>query len=54
MQNVSQCNVSENFETFIVTVYNPMSHEESLYVHLPILGNSYSVRDAAGKSDKIG
>ncbi|XP_049765840.1 lysosomal alpha-mannosidase-like [Schistocerca cancellata] len=53
LRNVSQCEPSENSKTFMVTVYNPLSHEVSYYVRLPVLGTAYSVRDASGNELKV-
>ncbi|XP_049803878.1 lysosomal alpha-mannosidase-like [Schistocerca nitens] len=53
LRNVSQCEPSEISDTFMVTVYNPLSHEVSYYVRLPVLGSAYSVRDASGNEQKV-
>ncbi|XP_067008681.2 lysosomal alpha-mannosidase [Anabrus simplex] len=48
MRNESQCGVSETSDTFVVTVYNPMSHTTSHHVRLPVLEPGYTVQDPAG------
>ena len=47
--NVSQCDVSENFENFIITVYNPLSRNVTMPVRIPVTGESYIVLDPKGK-----
>lgn len=47
--NISECSISEKSQSFIVTVYNPLSYTISHYVRLPVTGVSYSVRDPTGK-----
>lgn len=43
--NVSICNVSENANQFIVTVYNPLAHATYQYVRMPVSGAKYEVKD---------
>lgn len=47
--NVSQCEVSEHSEQFVLTLYNPLSRPVTEFVRLPIPGEtSYSVVDPSG------
>lgn len=43
--NISSCNISENSNQFMVTVYNPLSHATYEYVRFPVGGLKYEVRD---------
>lgn len=43
--NVSICDVSENSDQFVVTVYNPLAHATYQYVRVPVGGSKYEVRD---------
>ncbi|KAG8221969.1 hypothetical protein J437_LFUL007810, partial [Ladona fulva] len=43
LTNISQCDISEGAEPFIVTVYNPLSRVVHKYVRLPVSGAAYSV-----------
>lgn len=43
--NVSMCNISENSNQFMVTVYNPLAHATYQYVRMPVTGDKYEVRD---------
>ncbi|XP_015365920.1 PREDICTED: lysosomal alpha-mannosidase isoform X2 [Diuraphis noxia] len=48
--NISQCEVSENSEQFVLTLYNPLSRPVTEFVRLPIPGETaYSVVDPLGK-----
>ncbi|XP_049857125.1 lysosomal alpha-mannosidase-like isoform X1 [Schistocerca gregaria] len=47
--NVSECQVSEVNNSFVVFVYNPLSYPTSHYVRLPVTSTSYSVKDPNGK-----
>ncbi|XP_069699536.1 lysosomal alpha-mannosidase-like [Periplaneta americana] len=46
--NVSFCDVTESENRFVVTVYNPLSHEVSHFVRLPIEGGTYKVQGPDG------
>ncbi|XP_062548695.1 lysosomal alpha-mannosidase-like [Armigeres subalbatus] len=46
--NISQCEVSETKENFVVTLYNPLAQANYKYVRLPVTGNSYVVKDHQG------
>lgn len=46
--NISQCEISETKENFVVTLYNPLAHVNNQYVRLPVSGNCYAVRDHTG------
>ncbi|CRK86319.1 CLUMA_CG000160, isoform A [Clunio marinus] len=43
--NISVCEVTESSSEFMVTVYNPISHETYQNVKIPVHGDSYIVRD---------
>lgn len=43
--NVSSCDVSENSESFTVTVYNPLAHSVFDYIRVPVVGDRYLVQD---------
>lgn len=44
--NISQCEVSENSEKFMVTAYNPLGHSTDQFLRFPVNGDNYEVRDA--------
>lgn len=50
--NVSSCDVTETQNTFVITLYNPLSRRVSHYVRIPVQGDglSYVVRDVSGKT----
>lgn len=48
--NISECDVSEKSNFFVVTLYNPLSRPISRYVRLPVTGKSYTVTDPNGIS----
>lgn len=47
--NISQCNWTETQESFVVTVYNPLSKPVTKFVRLPVANSNYSVNDPKGK-----
>lgn len=49
MMNISQCEISETKENFVVTLYNPLAQANYQRVRLPVTGNSYVVRDHTGQ-----
>lgn len=49
LTNVSQCALTETTDTFVVTVYNPLSRLVNKYVRLPVFGRSYSIIDPDGR-----
>lgn len=49
LTNVSSCLQTESLDTFLVTVYNPLSRPVSKYVRLPVTGTAYTVTDPNGK-----
>lgn len=51
--NISQCDILDYSNQFVVTVYNPLSHRISHYVRVPVSGASYTVQDPTGKQLKI-
>ncbi|XP_011309552.1 lysosomal alpha-mannosidase-like [Fopius arisanus] len=46
--NISACDPSEASSTFIVTLWNPQSHQDSPYIRLPVIGKGYVIRDPLG------
>ncbi|XP_054258367.1 lysosomal alpha-mannosidase isoform X2 [Macrosteles quadrilineatus] len=50
--NISQCETSESHNTFVVTLYNPLSRNVSRYIRLPVSGDghAYTVQDPQGQS----
>lgn len=48
--NISMCDVSENSETFMLTVYNPLAQPTNEYVRIPVKANDYEVNDHRGES----
>ncbi|XP_076264017.1 lysosomal alpha-mannosidase-like [Rhynchophorus ferrugineus] len=52
LANISECRISEKAETFVVTLYNPLSRPVSKVVRLPVLGESYSITDYNGETVK--
>lgn len=51
--NISVCEVTENTEKFIVTVYNPLAHKTSQYVRIPVSGGNYDVHDSSDQKVTI-
>lgn len=49
MLNVSQCATSEESDSFVVTVYNPLARVVSHFVRLPVPLSAYKVLDPKGK-----
>ncbi|CAH1973774.1 unnamed protein product [Acanthoscelides obtectus] len=47
--NVSQCELTESKDPFVVTVYNPLSRPVTKFVRLPVTGTSYSVKGPDGE-----
>lgn len=45
--NISQCDVSENSEKFMVTAYNALGHSTDQFLRFPVSGGSYEVRDSS-------
>lgn len=43
LANISQCEPTEAAETFVVTLYNPLSRPVSQVVRLPVIGKAYKV-----------
>lgn len=43
--NISSCEISENNNRFVVTVYNPLAHSTYQNVRVPVIDNNYQVRD---------
>ncbi|XP_063226460.1 lysosomal alpha-mannosidase-like isoform X2 [Bacillus rossius redtenbacheri] len=50
--NVSQCEPTEGQDSFVVTVYNPLSQAASPYIRLPVTGKAYSVKDPDKKEQR--
>lgn len=51
--NISQCESSENQNSFVVTIYNPLSKPVSKIVRVPVTSSSFSVKDPTGKLQKL-
>lgn len=52
--NISSCDITENSDQFMITLYNPLSHSTSQYGRLPIrTGFKYEVRDAQNLSMRL-
>ncbi|CAB3366560.1 Hypothetical predicted protein [Cloeon dipterum] len=47
--NVSQCDTSEQAEKFVVTLYNPLAQQTSMFVRLPVQDFQYQVRNELGE-----
>lgn len=45
--NISQCDVTENSEKFMVTVYNPLGHSTDQFIRFPVNGENYEIRDVS-------
>lgn len=43
--NISACEISENSERFVVTVYNPMAHSTYQYIRVPVTKTDFEVMD---------
>ena len=43
--NISACEISENSDKFVVTLYNPLAHSTFQYVRVPVTHNDYEVLD---------
>jgi len=50
--NISQCDVSENARSFIVTVYNPLARRVNKFVRIPIKTEKLIVTDVTSGSIK--
>lgn len=46
--NISTCEVSEDTDKFVVTLFNPLAHSNFQYVRVPVNGNKYVVQDYKG------
>lgn len=42
--NISSCEITENSNQFMITLYNPLSHSTFQYVRLPVKTGEYEVR----------
>lgn len=47
--NISACEISENNNNFIVTIYNPLSHARFQHIRVPVTDTNYKVTDYRGK-----
>lgn len=47
--NISLCEVSEQSEHFVLTLYNPLSSSTAEYIRVPVSDNNYQVLDDKGK-----
>lgn len=43
--NISSCNITENSEKFMVTLYNPLAHSTFQYVRIPVADGEYEIMD---------
>lgn len=43
--NISSCDISENSEKFMITIYNPLAHSTNQYIRIPISDSEYEVLD---------
>ncbi|XP_055848477.1 lysosomal alpha-mannosidase isoform X1 [Episyrphus balteatus] len=43
--NISSCDISEQSNRFILTLYNPLSHSTFEYIRVPVSGHNYEVND---------
>ncbi|XP_055376592.1 lysosomal alpha-mannosidase-like [Condylostylus longicornis] len=50
--NESTCEITENSENFMVTLFNPLSRETSSYIRIPIRDNFYEILDSEGNPVK--
>jgi alpha-mannosidase len=53
LSNISQCEVSENNDKFVVTLYNPLGQLATQYVRLPIIDDAtqtFKIYDPTGIS----
>ncbi|RZC32509.1 lysosomal alpha-mannosidase, partial [Asbolus verrucosus] len=48
LTNVSSCPLTETEDSFVVTVYNPLSRPVTKYVRLPVTAEAYDVQDPNG------
>ena len=46
--NITQCEVSENADSFIVNVYNPLPRSLDKFVRLPVQGTNFEVKCPCG------
>lgn len=46
--NVSQCEFTETQDSFVVTLYNPLSRPVTKFVRLPVQNSNYTVHDPNG------
>lgn len=46
--NISECEISENNNNFIVTIYNPLSHARFQNIRVPVSDTNYKVTDYRG------
>jgi lysosomal alpha-mannosidase len=52
LSNISQCEVTEQSENFVVTLYNPLAQETTQYVRLPVQNFKYLVFQNGEKMNK--
>lgn len=50
--NISACEISENNNNFIVTIYNPLSHARFQHIRVPVTDMNYKVTDYRGMLTK--
>lgn len=48
--NMSQCEITERAQNFVITLYNPLSHPVDYNVRVPVQGAlKYTVQNGTGK-----
>lgn len=53
LSNISQCEVTEQSENFVVTLYNPLAQETTQFVRLPVQNFKYLVYDNGNMVDTL-
>ena len=48
--NSTDCPITENSETFIIFIYNPLSHKTNTYIRLPVRATNLSLYTLDGRS----
>ena len=47
--NITQCDITETADQFVVNVYNPLARSVNKFVRLPIPTPGYQVQDSTGQ-----
>lgn len=56
LTNITQCEISEKSEKFVVTLYNPLGQSVNQYARLPVkedLTKSYKIYDPEGTVNTV-